>query len=177
MRNLRGQFRTMRLCLQDRIGQELPVHHALVSWLLEHTAMILNAGIRGEDGLTPWSRARGRSFGHKLFNFGEQVHARKPMKGPQHQAEGNLAARSVACTFLGYCRSSNAYKIVTTDGVFTQSRSLARRPLEERWSSTILESIRCTPWDLRTVEKPTVELVHRCPNKTLAKTPRQPPDV
>ena len=157
VRNLRGQFRTMRICLQERIGKELPVHHALVSWLLEHTAMIMNAGIRGEDGLTPWSRARGRSFAHKLFGFAEQVHARKPTKGPQHQAEGNLAARSVACTFLGYCKSSNAYKIVTADGVFAQSRSLARRPIQERWSPDILENIRCTPWDLRTVEKPAVE--------------------
>jgi len=38
----RGQFRTMKTDLEDRIGKRLPNEHPLVSWLAEHVAHQLN---------------------------------------------------------------------------------------------------------------------------------------
>jgi hypothetical protein len=51
---VRGLFRTITLCLEARIRKIVPVGHALIPWLLEHTTMLLNVKCRGRDGLTPW---------------------------------------------------------------------------------------------------------------------------
>ena len=60
---IRGLFRTLKLCLESQIGRYIPVDHAVVPWLLEHTCLVLNVRSRGSDGLTPWQRVRGRPFG------------------------------------------------------------------------------------------------------------------
>ncbi len=93
IRSVRGLFRSLKLCLQRRIGKALPAQHPLTSWLLEHTCLLLNACVRGEDGRTPWARVRGRAFGQRLIGFAEQVLWKLPTKGPQHDADGNMSAR------------------------------------------------------------------------------------
>ena len=149
IRAVRGLFRTLRLCLEGRIGFKIPDNHPLVPWLLEHTALLLNITTRGEDGLTPWARVRGRAFKHRMFCFGEGVIAKQPPKGPQHDADGNMGARQCVAALIGYCRNSNAYRIVLEDGQVTTTRSLSRRPMAERWSADELSKIQSTPWDLR----------------------------
>ena len=57
-----GMFRTLRLCLDARISRRIPVDHALIAWLLEHTCLLINVETRGADVLTGWARARGRNF-------------------------------------------------------------------------------------------------------------------
>jgi hypothetical protein len=148
IRAARGMVRTMRSCLEKRIGQKVPVNHPLMSWLVEHVGVLLDARMKGEDGLTPWARARGRPFSHKLFGFGESIHAQMPNKGPQHTAAGNVAPRTKIGTFLGYCRSSNAYR-VAVDGSMMETRSLTRRPIQERWQQAALSDIKVTPWEMR----------------------------
>ena len=59
VRIVRGQFRTLRVCLQRRIGKKIPLGHPVLAWLLEHATVLLNARVRGSDGLTPWARAAG----------------------------------------------------------------------------------------------------------------------
>ena len=49
---IRGLFRTLKLCAEARIGKFIPVNHAIVSWLLEQAAFILNVKQKGADGLT-----------------------------------------------------------------------------------------------------------------------------
>ena len=82
VRLLRGLFRTTKLCMESRINKYVPVSHALVPWIMEHTALLLNTVVRGEDGLTPWARARGRPFRQHLLGFGEGVLFKFPSKGP-----------------------------------------------------------------------------------------------
>ncbi len=112
----RGLFRTMRLCIEKRTGRRLPVRHPLSSWLLEHVSLLLNACVRGEDGLTSWARARGRAFGQRLIGFGEKVLWKMQTKGPQHNAEGNMSARWAVGIFIGYNRSSDSYRFITDGG-------------------------------------------------------------
>jgi hypothetical protein len=69
---LRGLFRTLKLCLEQRIDRQVPVDHPVVAWLMEHTSLLLNAVVRGSDGLTAWKRIRGRSFAQPLVGFGEK---------------------------------------------------------------------------------------------------------
>ena len=36
---IRGMFRTLRLCLESRLGKKLPVDHPVAAWLLEHCSL------------------------------------------------------------------------------------------------------------------------------------------
>ena len=149
VRNVRGQFRTLKVCLEDRIGQKIPSKHALTSWILEHACFVLNAVARGPDGLTAWARARGRDFGGKLYALAEQVFWKPPTKGPQHDLQGNMGPRLFPGTFLGFHRSSNAYWVLDADGNAVKSRALNSRTHEERWDKEILANLTVTPWSLR----------------------------
>ena len=105
----------MKLCLEARIGKYVPVNHAIVPWLLQHVCIILNSTVRGADGVTAWSRCRGRSFGQKLLGFGEVVLYKLPTKGPLSAPDGNMGTRWRSGVFLGYHRSSNVYLIGTAE--------------------------------------------------------------
>jgi hypothetical protein len=106
---LRGLFRTLKLCLEGRIGRKIPITHPMTSWLLEHTSLLQNAQVRGEDGLTAWARVRGRAFGQRLIGFGELILWKQPLEGPQHDAEGNMGPRLLPGIFLGYRMDANTY--------------------------------------------------------------------
>ncbi len=70
---IRGVFRALRLCPEARIDRKVPVDHAVIPWLLEHTCLLINVKTRGADGLKGWARARGRNFFQKLLGVGAGV--------------------------------------------------------------------------------------------------------
>ena len=43
---LRGLFRTVKLCLEQRINKLIPVDHPLIAWMMEHTAFLQNTLVR-----------------------------------------------------------------------------------------------------------------------------------
>ena len=145
---VRGLFRTLKLCLEQRLGKYVPVSHALMPWLLEHTCILLNANSRGHDGLTSWERIKGRKFNQLLLGFGETVLWKLPAKGPRANLDGNMGTKWLEGIFLGSSRSSNTYTICTDDGI-THARSIYRRPLENRWISDRTMSLTATPWSTR----------------------------
>ena len=154
VRLVRGLFRTLKLCVEARLDRYVPVSHALIPWLLQHTCLILNVRSRGDDGLTAWERARGRPFNQRLVGFVEKVMYKLPSKGPQSQPDGNMGALWADGIFLGYDRNSNTYIVGNADGV-RMSRSLARRPIEERWCADAAARLTATPWSL--YERPAAE--------------------
>ena len=83
VRALRGTHRTLRSCLEKRLGRKIPVNHPIAAWLLEFGAITHNAVHRGQDGRTAWHRARGRPYGQNLYAFAEQVLYKLPVKGPK----------------------------------------------------------------------------------------------
>ena len=145
---IRGLFRTIKLCLEARIGKIIPIGHALILWLLEHTTMLLNVKCRGRDGLTPWQRVRGRPFNQPMLGFGEMVMHKLPPKDPKSNLDGNMGSRWSVGTFLGFHRQSRTYIIATADGI-SKPRSICRRPVPDRWSSEALAKIQATPWSTR----------------------------
>ena len=152
---VRGHFRTMKLCVEARIGKAIPVGHALISWLMLHVCVVLNATVRGPDGLTAWARCRGRAFGQKLLNFGEAVLYKLPVKGPMSAPDGNMGTKWREGTFLGHSKSTNAYVVGTESGIKT-SRSLMRRPESDRWQGDKLAQLTATPWSERVRPERTV---------------------
>ena len=73
VRLVRGILRTVKLCLEARIGKYIPVDHAVMPWMVEHVCLLLNVLVRGEDGITPWQRVRGRPFNQQMLGFGESI--------------------------------------------------------------------------------------------------------
>ena len=80
---VRGLFRILKLCLESHLERFIPIHHPVVSWLLEHACFLLNIMTRGSDGHTPWARIKGRPFGLQSVGFDETVLFKHPTKGPQ----------------------------------------------------------------------------------------------
>jgi hypothetical protein len=145
---VRGIFRTLKLCLEGHLQKYIPVAHPVVPWLLEHSAFLLNVKTRGHDGLTAWSRVKGRPFGLQSVGFGESVFFKKPTNGPHAQPDGNMGAVQSEGVFLGYNRSTNTYVLGTAEGRF-ESRSVSRRPEQNRWNAERIREIKVTPWSTR----------------------------
>ena len=142
---LKGLFRSIKLCLEQRINKEIPLNHPLVAWMMEHTSLLLNAMVRGPDGLTAWMRVRGRTFGQPMVGIGESVLYRYPTKGPRHNPHGNAGALGAEGTFLGYNRNSNTFIISDENGDMTTARSITRRPEKDRWNPEAMALIKAIP--------------------------------
>jgi hypothetical protein len=131
IRLVRGLLRTIKLCLEARIGKYIPVDHAVMPWMMEHACLLLNVLVRGDDGITPWQRVRGRPFGQQMLGFGESVLYRYPNKGPLHAPDGNTGALGAEGTFLGYSTGSNTFRVMSDQGLVA-ARSMTRRSQDAR---------------------------------------------
>ena len=81
------------------------------------------------------------------------------MKGPQHNADGNIAPLWKTGTFLGYSRGSNSCVPHSDEDGYTTSRAVLRRPVEDRWQLDTVQNVRATPWDL--IQKSEVEVTFK----------------
>ena len=50
VKQVRGRLRTMKLCLERRIGKRIPPRHPIMTWLVPHVSAILRYRARGVDG-------------------------------------------------------------------------------------------------------------------------------
>ena len=144
---------TNKIGLERRIGSRIPLEHPLLSWLTEYSAWMCCTMRKGDDGLTPFHRARGRPFTKRLITFGETVLAQEPTKGPQAQARGKLEPRWVEGVVLGYGSSTHAYWVHTAEGVDLY-RSAKRVPSAEQWDRGLLEGVSATRKSLHQPREP-----------------------
>ena len=131
--------------MERRVGFEIPVNHPLTAWLVEHTCMVLNTKVRGEDGSPAWARARGRPFGMREYGFGEPLLWEPPSKWPQHDINGNMAPRLLPGMLLGFHKTSNSYRVIDEKGDLVKTRALNRLPSENRWDGDRLRAVAVTP--------------------------------
>ena len=100
-----------------------------------------------------------------LFEFGEKVLYKLPMKGPEADARGSIDGRYKEGVVLGFSKNSPDYW-VHGNGQAKLYRSIQRRPSDDRWDSRLLADVSVTPHDLHT----------RRPAQALgAPAPREPP--
>ena len=155
---LRGQFRTIKLCLEQRVDKTIPVDHPFIAWMMEHASLLLNALVKGHDGLTPWMRIRGRAWSRPLIGIGESVLYRHPSKGPLHHPDGNVGALGEEGTFVGYSRTSNTFMVANTTGHVVACRSVTRKHEGDRWCADAMSQIQTMPNDPST--RPATKRVH-----------------
>jgi len=160
IRNLRGMLRSIRCCLEDRLGRRFPVDHPVLAWMVSHAASIMTIRHKGVDGRTAWMRVRGRPFGLRRAGFGELCQFKLPMRGPRALARGNTADRWEKGVFLGYSADANTYVYSNAAGIQT-SRCLERLPYPNRWSLEKLAEIKATPSSRHVAAEPGVVLRER----------------
>ena len=98
------RLRTLKLCLERRIGKKIPPRHPIMTWLAPHAAAILRYRARGDDGKTPHERVRLRPFNIRLVGFGERCSYKSRSKEPltdDHKWHHGI--------FVGICPSSGQY--------------------------------------------------------------------
>ena len=152
---VQGLLRTMKLCLQERIGKHVPLQHPVVAWLVRHVAWSLNVRSRGVDGRTAYERLRGRPFSKRMLGFGEQALCKLPVKGAAHEADGKLRSRWCRGIFLGYDSLSNEYICHSQERIF-KCRTVQRLSADRRWVPEAIEEVKTSPYALYQKPKPDI---------------------
>lgn len=79
VRETKRLCRTLKSYLQEKIGEEIPDRHAILTWIARHTNFLISRFRVGADGRTPHERLRGKKWRRPMVTFGEQVWCR-PLK-------------------------------------------------------------------------------------------------
>ena len=99
IQQVEGQIRTVKLQLEHRLGDKLPIDSPLLPWLVRHSGATLSRYQKGTDGQTAYRRLRGRPFNRTVTEFGECIWYYVPKSGHR----GKIDARWNDGVFLG-CR-------------------------------------------------------------------------
>merc|ERR1711867_282383 len=73
IRQVQGQIRTTRDCLESRLGVKLTGEDTIFPWLVSHAAATINRHHVGQDGKTAHRRWKGKEFRREVAEFGETV--------------------------------------------------------------------------------------------------------
>ena len=142
IRSVQGMVRVLRSALEDRIGAKIDGEHGIWPWVVEYAAFLLNRGEVGHDGKTAYERCKAKRGKLPGLEFGEKVlWRRKPV--------GNHLAKLTSLwedgIFLGVKGSSGEFIVGNKLGVW-KTRTMRRRPAEERWNVENLELVGGVPW-------------------------------
>ena len=142
IQSVAGQVRVLRSCLEDKWSVKLNSKHAVIPWIMEHAAYVLNRFEVGHDGRTAQERCKGKPAKVAGVQFGEAVLWRRKAIG---KALGKLSLLWEDGIFLGKKGRTGEYIVGDKRGVW-KTRTLQRRPLSERWLHTNAELVTGVPW-------------------------------
>ena len=144
VKQVKARIRTLKLCLERRIGKRIPPRHPIVTWLAQHGAAILRYRNRNEDGKTPYERIRLRPFNTRLVAFGEKVSFKMKTKEPNEDEH-----RWHEGIFLGICPVTGQYILHSTAKRKVQmARTIKALPDRDKWSASDIEAVLASPYDL-----------------------------
>ena len=150
---LKGHFRTMKSCMESKIGYNIPVRHPLITWMVRHAASLVTWCAKGHDGLTAYTRVRGREFRTKLLTFGEYCSFKNRSQEPlDRNADGRRFHQGV---FVGIDRRTGQYMIYDGDEI-KLSRTVMRVPESEKWNKDLLAGVKVTPLSMHQPREPEV---------------------
>lgn len=106
-------------------------------WLIEYASFLLNRFEVGHDGKTSWERCKGKRAKTLGIEFGEAVlWRRKPLGG----ALAKLTSMWEDGVYLGVKGKSGEIIVGDPSGVW-KTRSVQRKPIDERWSKRSVDMI------------------------------------
>ena len=135
MKLVKGHFRTVKSCLESKIGFKIPVQHPLVAWLVRHAAFLVTWCSRGHDGRTAYQRVKAHDFRTRLMAFGEFCRFKNRNHEPVASTSGG--SRFHSGIFLGIDQRTGQYMIFSDDGI-KLARTVVRVPEKEKWDKSAL---------------------------------------
>ena len=152
VRLLKGHLRTLRSCLESRLGFRVPVRHAVMSWLVRHAAALVTWCAKGHDGQTAYQRVRGREFRTKLLSFGECCSFKVRSQEPVAAVDNRRFHQGI---FVGVDRRTGQYMLFS-DGEVRLARTVVRVPEADKWNKDKLAAVNVTPLDMHRPREPEV---------------------
>ena len=69
VRSVEEMVRTIKLDLEDRLGERIPIQHKIIPWLVEHSVDLLNKRLLGKDGNSAYCRPKGKKYRGEMHPF------------------------------------------------------------------------------------------------------------
>jgi hypothetical protein len=142
IQSVEQQVRVLKSSLEDRWKIHIPARHSVVAWLAEYSAFLLNRFEVGRDGKTAYERCKGKQARTAGLEFGEAVLWKRKRVGG---ALGKMTCLWREGVFVGVRGQSGEIMVSTKDGIF-KTRTVQRRPQEERWSAASAAEVVWVPW-------------------------------
>ena len=149
IRSVQGMVRVLRSALEEKLGVKVDGGHSVWPWLVEYAAFLLNRGEVGHDGKTAYERCKAKRGKMPGLELGEKVLWRRRPVGNQLAKLASLWEDGI---FLGVKGSSGEFIVGDKQGVW-KTRTMRRRPIEERWSAENLELVGGVPWRMSEADK------------------------
>ena len=130
-----GQYRTLRLSLQDKLGKSVPVKGRISAWLVQWSAVILNRYWVGSRGRTAFQLVNGHQCKRPVARFGESVQF---MRSGTHVDKAESMWSSGI--FLGMNAKSIDSIISTNEGI-CMARTVRAKPETEAWDIDAIAKI------------------------------------
>ena len=147
-----GMTRTLKVALEEKIGERIASTNPVLLWALEYGAVVHNLFKVGEDGRTAYERGKGgRKFKRQLVPFGQKVlYEHRPVRHPRDGAHlGKLEARFEEGVFLGISMNSMEYLVGDRSGDVVTTNVVKGFPDELQWDAAWIRNIKGTPWEPR----------------------------
>jgi hypothetical protein len=149
VQTVEGMTRTHKLALERKLGRKIPSTHPIMAWLIEYVVDVLNKFTVGDDGRTPYERARGKKFRGETFAFGRKVYHMSPGK---HQG-GSMQSRWSEGIVLGKKAPSDENIIFDVQGKIVKARSIKLMPEADSWDGDLVAKIQSTPCKIKPEEE------------------------
>ena len=142
IQSVAAQVRVLKSDLETRWGVAIPAASAAIPWMMEWAAFLLNRYEVGHDGKTAYERCKGKPARTPGIAFGEAVLWRRKLVGG---ALGKLTSLWEEGVFLGIKGRTGELVVGDARGVW-KTRTVQRRPYEERWRAASAAMIVGVPW-------------------------------
>ena len=73
VKQVKGQFRTLKTSTEDRYGCKIVAKSCLIAWIPRHCANLMTRFKQYSDGRTAIQRLTGRRWGRSMVVFGERI--------------------------------------------------------------------------------------------------------
>ena len=142
MQQLEEIVRVHKLALENLVGQQIPIGHPCMAWLVRHAADVVNRYLVMKDGTTSYERIKGRKFTDVMRVFAHPVLHRVSGK----VQGGVVSERWHEGMFVGKHFESGEDLVSMADGLVVRARSVEERPTNVPVTMELLNTITGAPW-------------------------------
>ena len=136
IRTWKGQMRTMRLHLEDRLKSVIAVDHPILSWLAVWSCEVLNK-YKVRDGRTAYELMTGHKVKHTVYAFGQRIWG---MFTGDKNAKNDHDSNWIEAYVVGIVPNCGSYRIMSKDMVYQVSTTRAMND-EVSFSPDMLQDV------------------------------------